>query len=83
MWGNLVPMASDLSPLEHLAKVFLSGFRLDSEAEPEAAWKHIRPEFDAIAGTLREKEAIEFRQIVERLIRVERAGSNEKQSGSQ
>lgn len=61
-------MASELTPLEHLAKVFLAGFRLDSEASQEAIWKHIRPEFEAIAGTLREEEAVEFRRIVDRLI---------------
>lgn len=75
-------MASKPSALEHLAKVFLSGFRLDSEAEPDAVWKHIRPEFDSLAGTLHEKEAIEFRQIVERLIRGEEASPDEKPSGS-
>lgn len=61
-------MASKPSALEHLAKVFLSGFRLDGMDSIERRWEIIRAEYDALSVTLVEDEAEEFRRIVERLL---------------
>ena len=54
--------------IEHLARVFLSGFQIPADATAEEVWRYVEPEFRRLAGTLPENEAATLEEVVRQLI---------------
>jgi hypothetical protein len=61
-------VADDQPAIEHLARVFLAGFQIAADAQPEDVWRHVDAEFRRLAATLPDDEAQAFERAVRRLI---------------
>jgi hypothetical protein len=62
------PVADDQPAIEHLARVFLSGFQIPADTPPDDVWRYVEAESHRLAGTLPDDEAAAFEVAVRRLI---------------
>lgn len=54
--------------IEHLARVFLSGFQIPADATADEVWRYLEPEFRRLAATLPPDEAATLEEVVRQLI---------------